>query len=115
MLAKLTPWPMPAIIYEAGPNGVWTFLLVTVVLGGLAAWITGRTIAETWRPFWHIPAYMLLLSASVRFIHFAVVHEKLLSIRSFLLDLVVLAMLSALSYALARRRQMAIQYGWLRG
>jgi len=112
MLTKLTPWPMPTILYEAGPNGVWTFLLATVVLGGLAAWVTGRSIAETWRPFWHIPAYMVLLAAGVRFIHYAIFHEKLLSLRSVLLDLVVLLMVSALSYWLARRRQMAIQYGW---
>ncbi len=30
------------------------FLLVTVVLGGGAAWLAGRAIAATWRPWWHV-------------------------------------------------------------
>ncbi|HRD76986.1 MAG TPA: hypothetical protein PK264_13820 [Hyphomicrobiaceae bacterium] len=103
---------MPPALYEAGPNGVWTFLLATVLLGGLAAWVTGRSIAETWRPYWQIPVYMVMLAASVRFIHYAIFQAKLLSWRSFLVDLLVLLALAALSHVLARRRQMALQYGW---
>ena len=54
---------MPVWLYEANDNGEWVFLLLTVVLGGAAAWATGKAIAQTWRPFWHVPTYALLLTA----------------------------------------------------
>jgi hypothetical protein len=43
---------MPVWLYEAGPQGLWIFLLATVALGGLAALATGRALAQTWRPIW---------------------------------------------------------------
>ena len=46
-------------------------VMVTGVLGGGAAWLTGRAIAETWRPYWHVIIYVALSGAAVRFIHFA--------------------------------------------
>ena len=57
------------LFYEEGSFGV--FLLVTVILGGGAAALAGRAIAETWRPWWQVVAYMLILGGAVRFIHFA--------------------------------------------
>ncbi len=41
------------------------FLLVSVCMGGGAAWLAGRAIAATWRPWWHIALYMALLSLAV--------------------------------------------------
>ena len=38
--------------YEEGSAGV--FLLVSVLLGGGAAALAGRAIAQTWRPWWQI-------------------------------------------------------------
>ena len=60
---------IPHLLYEEDSFGV--FLLVTVVLGGGAAWLSGRAIAATWRPWWQVPLYMLILGAAVRFFHFA--------------------------------------------
>ena len=34
------------MLYEAGSDGLWVFLLFTVMLGGWAAWMTGRAIAD---------------------------------------------------------------------
>ena len=39
---------MNGILYEEDYIGL--FLLVTVVMGGGAAWLAGRAIAGTWRP-----------------------------------------------------------------
>jgi hypothetical protein len=103
---------MPAWLYDAGPNGLWVFLLVTLVMGGLAAFVSGRAVAQTWRPFWQALLFMVPLAAGVRFIHYAIFHEPLLSARSYLVDLVVLCLLAALGYRLMRARQMAEQYGW---
>ena len=50
------------------------------MIGGGAAWLAGRAIAQTWRPFWQVVVYMLLLGAAVRFVHFALFEADLLSL-----------------------------------
>ena len=42
--------------YDTGDNGLWIFLLVTVLMGGSAARATGSAIASTWRPPWQVLA-----------------------------------------------------------
>ena len=56
----------------AADGSIGIFLLVTVAMGGSAAWLAGRTIAASWRPWWHVVAFMLILALAVRFIHFSV-------------------------------------------
>lgn len=106
---------MPSWMYDAGPYGHWIFLLVTVVLGGAAAVATGRALAETWRPVWQVPLNMLLLAAAVRFVHFSVFDEVLLSLRSFAVDWGTLSLVCWGAYNLTRRGQMNRQYGWPKG
>src|SRR5215831_20790808 len=96
-----------------GESLVFVFLLVTVVLGGSAAFASGRAIAQTWRPFWHIPLYMLALAAGVRFCHYALFEEPLLSPFGYLLDYATVCAAAALGYRVIRAHQMAGQYGWL--
>ena len=103
---------MPEWLYEAGPNSGLVFLLVTVIMGGLAAVVTGRALAQTWRPVWQVPFYMVLLALGVRFIHFAIFDEVLLSARNYTVDLVVLTLMSFAGFRTARSRQMTEQYGW---
>ena len=105
---------MPAAIYEAGANGFWVFLAATVAIGGAAAFVSGRAVAETWRPLWQLPLYVLLLGAAVRFLHYSVFQGRLLSLRSFVTDLIVLGAVGIVGHAIARRRQMRTQYSWRR-
>ena len=104
---------MPSNFYEGGEHGLWTFLLVTVLMGGLAAYASGKAIAQTWRPFRQILLYMLALAAAVRFCHFALFEEPLLSLPSYVVDFAIAFVAASLGYRLARARQMAVQYGWL--
>jgi hypothetical protein len=104
---------MPNYLYEGGENGFWVFLLVTVAMGGSAAYQSGKAIAQTWRPFWHIPFYMLALAAAVRFCHYALFWEPLISLNSYAVDFAVALVAASLGYRLVRARQMATQYGWL--
>ncbi len=99
-------------IYHSGPNGLLAFIVVTLILGGLAAFVSGRAIAETWRPRWQAALYMLPLAAGVRFVHFAVFNEPLLSLRSYFVDLIILLVMSTAGYVTMRRHQMERQYGW---
>jgi predicted permease len=105
---------MFSTFYDAGENGLWVFLLCTLVLGAGTAYITGRAIAETWRPLWQVIVYALLLGLVVRFMHFALFEEVLLSARNYLVDCMVLLASALTGYFVARRRQMLIQYGWER-
>jgi hypothetical protein len=104
---------MPEWLYDAGPNGHWYFLLVTVVMGGLAAYATGSAIAVTWRPRWQLFVYSVLIAAAARFIHFALFEEPCLAPRSFLVDLVVLIAATTAGFWITRQRQMREQYDWL--
>jgi Zn-dependent protease with chaperone function len=50
---------MSGILYPGGPHGLWVFLLNTIVLGGAAAWTTGRAIAKAWQRPVFVPVAML--------------------------------------------------------
>jgi len=88
-------------------------LLVTGAIGGGAAWLTGRAIALTWRPYWHVVGYLALLGAAVRFVHFALFEAELLSLPSYLVDTVFLVAVGSLAFRRTRTAQMVTQYPWL--
>lgn len=89
------------------------FLLVTILLGGGASWLTGRAIAGTWRPWWQVLAYLLLLGFVVRFFHHALFGGTLLSAHYYIVDAAVCVLFGFWGYHATRARQMAQQYGWL--
>jgi hypothetical protein len=89
------------------------FFLVTVAMGGSAAWLAGRAIASTWRPWWHVAAYMLVLALAVRFIHFALFQSKLLSLHYYLVDFAVCLGFGLIGFRLMRVRQMVTRYNWI--
>jgi hypothetical protein len=102
---------IPELLSEEHSLGV--FFLVSVVMGGGAAWLAGRAIAATWRPWWHVALYMLILSAAVRFVHFALFNSILLSLHYYLVDLAVCLAFGFLGFRLMRVRQMVTRYGWI--
>ncbi|WP_020177277.1 DUF6867 family protein [Methyloferula stellata] len=91
------------------------FLVITLGLGGTAAVMSGRALALIWRSRWHIVLAMLLLAMAVRFLHYALLGEALLSGTAYMMDVAVLYCLAWLSFSWTRRRQMKQQYGWLAG
>ena len=88
-------------------------LFVTGILGGGAAALSGRAIALTWRPYWHVVVYMLLLGAAVRFVHFALFEADLLSLASYVVDTLYFIAVGSLAFRLTRAGQMVRQYPWL--
>src|SRR6266508_3515209 len=78
---------IPELLSDEHSLGI--FLLVSVFMGGSAAWLAGRAIAATWRPWWHLALYMLPLSLAVRFLHFALFEGKFLSLHYYLVDYAV--------------------------
>ncbi len=102
---------LAGIIWTTKAYGFPVFLGLTV-LGGAAALATGRAIATVWEPDWRIFPATLLLSAGVRFLHFALFQEQLLSLQYYLVTFVVLLGLAWLGYTWKRANQMARQYPW---
>ena len=99
---------MMDLLYQAR----W-FLILTVFLGGGAAWLTGRAVALTWRPYLQTVAYAFLLAAAVRFLHFALGGGRLLALDRYALDLIVMLIAGSLGFRHTRARQMSTQYRWL--
>ena len=99
------------LLFEEGSFGV--FLLVTIILGGGASWLTGRAIAVTWRPIWQVAIYTLVLGAVVRFFHMALFGGTLLSLHYYVVDALVCLAFGLAGFQAARAGQMARQYGWL--
>jgi hypothetical protein len=100
------------------------FFLITIVLGGGAAFMAGRALARTWKPFARAVLYMLLLGLAVRFLHWGLFSDAtyaswremqgtLFSVHYYVVDTVILIGMAALGYRLERARQMTSQYGWI--
>ena len=102
---------LQGFLHEEGSIGV--FLLVTIFLGGGGAALAGRAIALTWRPWWQIVAYMLILAAAVRFFHFALFGGTLTSLHYYVVDSVVCLGLGFIGFRTARVGQMLKQYRWI--
>jgi hypothetical protein len=102
---------MQGILYQEDYAGL--FLLVTVVMGGGAAYLAGRAIAATWRPWWHVAFYMLLLGVTVRFIHFALFEGTFVSPHFYAVDTAVCLIFGYLGFRATRVTQMTTQYRWI--
>jgi hypothetical protein len=102
---------MQGILHEE--HSIFLFILVTIIMGGWAAWMTGRAIAITWRPLAQLPLYVLILGLVVRFIHFALFEGTLLSLHYYIVDTIVLMAFAFIGWRYTRAGQMVTQYGWL--
>ena len=88
-------------------------VLLTVVIGGAAAALSGRAIALAWRPPWQVAVAALLLGAAARFFHFALFQGELLSLPSYACDTAIFVIAGMLAWRATRSRQMVQQYPWL--
>lgn len=102
---------MQGILHEEG--SIWQFIFVTCVLGGWAAWMTGKACAQTWRSYPSFVLYMLLLGVAVRFIHHALFQGTMLSLQYYVVDTIVLLIIGTIGFRYTRTRQMVTQYHWL--
>jgi len=88
-------------------------ILVTGVLGGGAAWLLGRAVANAWRPAWQVAVAALLLGAAARFIHFALFKGVFLSAPSYGCDSAIFLVVGLIGWRVTRAGQMVRQYPWL--
>lgn len=94
-------------------NGFTSFLVLTVVLGGAAGFMSGRAVARQWKSIGLLAFYCALLAFAVKFLHFALFQGELLSIKLLLIDFGVILLIGLLGYRITRVGQMVTQYSWL--
>lgn len=102
---------MSGILYEE--TSIWQFFFITFLLGGWAAWMTGRACAKTWRSYTQLFFSLLALGIAVRFIHHALFEGTMFSLQFYIVDTVILMIFGFIGYRYTRTNQMVNQYGWL--
>lgn len=102
---------MHGILYEE--PSIWQFFFVTIVLGGAAAWMTGKACAQTWRPYVTLVLYLLALGLGVRFIHHALFNGTMFSAQFYIVDTIILMVFGLIGYKYTRTNQMVSQYHWM--
>ncbi|MDB5642788.1 MAG: conserved rane protein of unknown function [Hyphomicrobiales bacterium] len=126
------------IIAPAGPDALWTTLLLTVILGGAASAAAGRAVARSWRRPRVLVLYAFLLACAFGFLDYALFDNPVIPLFRLGEDLAMLARapgaaladlpralaglgvnfvfllaVGLAAYARTRSRQMAVQYGFM--
>lgn len=102
-------------------NSFIVFFCLTIVLGGGAAWATGRALAIHWRPFYEVLVYCCLLGMADRFLHWGlfldaplnVYKGTIASLYYYVVDTLILILFGSVAYRLNQARAMTTQYPWL--
>jgi uncharacterized membrane protein HdeD (DUF308 family) len=89
------------------------FIGVTLIMFGGAAFVTGRAIADTWRPAWQNIMYGVLLGVADRLLGFLLFGGELLSLTGYVLDTAVLIAITLVAHRATLAHKMANQYPWL--
>lgn len=88
-------------------------IVLTGFIGGGAAWLSGRAVAETWRPAWMAAASGLGLALVTRFLTYGLFDGELLSLTGYLRDGVLLAAIGLAAWRMRLAAKMTAQYPWL--
>ena len=92
---------------------IGVFVGLTLCLIGFVAYMTGMSVANTWKPVWHVVIYCALLGIADRFLTFSLFDGELLSWSGYLIDTAVLTGISLLAFRLHQVSNMISQYPWL--
>ena len=92
---------------------IWEVIGISGLLFGLAAFLMGQALAETWRPGWQNVGYGLLLALGNRFIDCALFGKEWLSLIHYVVDAIWIIVIALLAYRITLARKMVQQYPWL--
>jgi Domain of unknown function (DUF6867) len=88
------------------------FIGLTVIISGGAAIMTGRALADGWKPPWQVVLACFGLDLANRFLVYALFHGRLLSLSGFLIDFVVITALALVAHRVTAVRKVVSQYPW---
>ena len=88
------------------------FIGLTLIIAGGAAIMTGKAIAETWRPVWQVVFACFGLALADRFLIYALFEGDLLHLPGFLIEFAVLTALAVTAWRITLAHKMVAQYPW---
>lgn len=88
------------------------FIGLTIIIAGGAAIMTGRALADAWKPAWQVVAACIGLTIAERFLVYALFGGELLSLYGFVVHFIVIVALALLAWRLTAVRKMVNQYPW---
>lgn len=94
-------------------SSLLVFVVFTGIMMGWIAFMTGRAIANTWRPRWQVLPYCVLLGLANRFFVFALFGGPLLSLSGWLIGTAILTAIGFASFREKQAYKMVSQYPWL--
>ena len=93
-------------------NSFGVFIGLTVIITGGAAIMTGRALADAWKPAWQVVLACLGLDLANRFLVYALFGGELLSLSGFLIDFAVITALALLAHRITAVHRAVTQYPW---
>ena len=93
-------------------NSPGVFIGLTVFIAGGAGIMTGRALADGWKPAWQVVLACIGLDLANRFLSYALFDGELLSLSGFLVDFVVITALALLAHRITAVRKVVSQYPW---
>lgn len=94
-------------------ENILVFIGLGIILVGGCALMMGQALANTWRPWWQLLPYGLLLAAFGRFLAYALFDSRLTALVPLVVMVAVVLGLGGLGYRLTQAHLMVRQYPWL--
>jgi hypothetical protein len=88
------------------------FVGLTVIIMGGAAIMTGRALADGWKPPWQVVFACFGVTLADRFLVYALFGGELLSLSGFVIDFIVITMMALVAHRLTVVHKMVAQYPW---
>jgi hypothetical protein len=88
------------------------FVGLTVVIMGGAAIMTGRALADGWKPPWQVVFACFGVTLADRFLVYALFGGELLSLSGFVIDFIVITVMALVAHRLTVVHKMVAQYPW---
>ena len=103
---------MASILYPNSSYGLFVFLGLTVILGGMMCKTSGEALAKQWRPMWQILPVGFFLALILQFLHYALFYENILVLQFLMVKFCVAIIFIGYGYVRMRREQMIKQYSF---
>jgi hypothetical protein len=88
------------------------FIGLTVIIIGGAAIMTGRALADSWKPPWQVVLACVGLTVADRFLTYALFRGELLNLSGLVIDFVVITVMALVAHRLTLVHKMVAQYPW---
>jgi hypothetical protein len=88
------------------------FIGLTVIIIGGAAIMTGRALADGWKPPWQVVFACFGLALADRFLVYALFGGELLSLSGFVIHFIVITVMALIAHRLTVVHKMVAQYPW---